>query len=211
MITINVWVVEDDSNYRRMLQRLLNSEEHISCERVFPSCPKLLAAIETESPPDLVLMDLGLPQMDGVEGIRRIKSISPDVSVLVLTVFKEKKKVLEALNAGAMGFLLKTAEPKMIISSVNEIFMGGAALSPTAAKMLIEEMHKPKPSEQFNLSERENEVLHLLADGLLVKEMADKLGISRRTCAFHLNNIYQKLKVKSQSGAIAKAFRSGIL
>ena len=211
MIPIKAWVVEDDGTYRRMLQRLLNREEHIDCERVFPSCPKLFEAIATEPHPDLVLMDLGLPEMGGVEGIRKLSALAPDLAVLVLTVVEDKKKVLEALDAGAAGYLLKTAKPKEIIRGVQAVFAGGAPLSPAVAKLVLAEIHKPSPSETYALSPREIQVLELLAEGLLVKEIADQLNISRRTGAFHLNNIYQKLQVQSQAGAVAKAFRSGIL
>jgi len=211
MIPINIWVVEDDTAYRRTLQRLLNREEHITCDRVFPSCAKLFEAVETDPYPDLVLMDLGLPGMSGVEGIQKLAELAPDLAVIVLTVFADKEKVFDSLDAGAVGYLLKTALPEEIVRGVQEVFMGGAALSPSVAKMVLGEMRKPKPSEEFELSAREIEVLELLALGLSVKEIADKLDISRRTGAFHLNNIYCKLQVQSQSGAVAKAFRSGIL
>ena len=211
MIPINIWVVEDDTVYRRSLQRLLNHEEHITCSRVFPSCAKLFEAIETESLPDMVLMDLGLPGMGGVEGIRKLAEVAPDLTVVVLTVFSDKEKVLESLDAGAAGYLLKTAIPQDIVRGLQEVFLGGAALSPSIAKMVLEEMRHPKASEQFGLSAREIEVLELLALGLAVKEIADKLEIPNRTATYHLTNIYAKLEVQSQSGALAKAFRSGIL
>ncbi|MCK4565020.1 MAG: response regulator transcription factor [Verrucomicrobia bacterium] len=211
MIPINIWVVEDDTVYRRTLQRLLNREEHITCDRVFPSCIKLFDAIDKDPHPDMVLMDLGLPGMGGVEGIQKLAKLAPDLAVIVLTIFADKEKVLEALDAGAAGYLLKTSMPEEIIRGLQEVFLGGAALSPSVAKMVLQEMRKPKPSEQFDLSVREIEVLELLAEGLSVQEIADKLDVSRRTGAFHLNNIYAKLHVQSQSGAVAKAFRSGII
>ena len=211
MIPIKTWVVEDDGTYRRMLQRLLNREEDIDCERVFPSCPELFEALAAEPHPDLILMDLGLPVMGGVEGMRRLTELAPDLAVLVLTVFADKEKVLEALDAGAAGYLLKTAKPREIVRGVQAVFTGGAPLSPAVAKLVLAEIRKPTPTEGYNLSAREIEVMELLADGLLVKEIANKLSISRRTGAFHLNNIYKKLQVQSQAGAVAKAFRSGIL
>lgn len=211
MIPINIWVVEDDTVFRRTLQRMLNREEHITCDRVFPSCIKLFKAIETEPLPDMVLMDLGLPGMGGVEGIKKLADIAPDLAVIVLTVFSDKEKVLESLDAGAAGYLLKTAMPEEIILGLNQVFMGGAALSPSVAKMVLQEMRRPKPDEVYDLSLREIEVLELLAEGLSVQEIADRLDISRRTGAFHLNNIYNKLQVQSQSGAVAKALRAGII
>ncbi len=115
MIPINIWIVEDDAGYRSNLRRTLDLEEHITCSRVFPSCIEFFQAIETEPHPDLVLMDLGLPGMSGVEGIQQLKTVAPDVTVIVLTVFSDKEKVLQSLDAGAAGYLLKTAMPEEIV------------------------------------------------------------------------------------------------
>lgn len=210
MIPINIWIVEDDAGYRRNLRRSLDCEEHITCSRVFPSCDEFLDAIQIDKAPDLVLMDLGLPGMGGVEGIQRLKTIAPDVTVIVLTVLKEKEKVLESLEAGATGYLLKSSTTQQIIDGLEQVFMGGAVLSPEVAKYLLEELQKPA-SEEYNLSEREINILELLADGLTVQEIAGTLFVSRATAAFNLGNIYQKLNVRSQSGAVAKALRAGII
>jgi DNA-binding NarL/FixJ family response regulator len=156
-------------------------------------------------------MDLGLPGMSGVEGIRKLAVLAPDIAVLVITVFSDKEKVLHALDAGAAGYLLKTATGPEIIRGVEQAFQGGAPLSAAVAKIVLDEIRKPLLNEAFNLSEREVEVLEQLALDLSVKEIAEKLGISRRTAAFHLENIYRKLHVQSQSGAVAKALRSGII
>lgn len=211
MIPRNLWIVEDDAGFRRTLRGLFNGEEHITCSRVFPSCIEMLTALDSEEHPNLILMDLGLPGMDGVEGIRKLSSLAPDIAVVVITVFHDKAKVLEALDAGAAGYLLKTATGKEIIEGLEQVFMGAAALSPRVAKIVLDEMQKPSNSETFDLSQREIEVLEQLAMDLSVKEIAANLGVSRRTAAFHLGNIYRKLQVQSQSGAVAKALRSGII
>jgi len=211
MIPINIWLVEDDSGYRRALQEILNQKTHITCNRSFPSCAKLFDAIKRYPHPDLVLMDLGLPGMSGVEGIKKLTKLVPDLAVVVLTVFSDKKKVIESLDAGAVGYLLKSSTPQEILRSLREVFLGGAALSPSIAKVVLEEIRKPTPSEQFNLSPREVEVLEFLAQDLAVKEIAKQLGVTERTVGFHLTNLYAKLKVQSQSGALAKAFRAGLL
>lgn len=211
MIPISVWVVEDDAGFRRTLRDLLNGDEGLSCRRVFPSCDELFSALETDEHPDLLMMDLGLPGMDGVEGIRELAARAPDVAVLVITVFREKEKVLEALNAGASGYLLKTATGREILEGIGQVFQGAAALSPEVAKIVLTEVRKPSSGEAFGLSGREIEVLEQLAMDQSVKEIAEHLGISRRTAAFHLENVYRKLQVQSQSGAVAKALRSGII
>lgn len=211
MIPINIWLVEDDAGYRRNLKLSLELEDHITVDRVFPSCIEFFEALETETPPDVVLMDLGLPGMSGLEAIKKLSGESPDLAVMVLTVFKEKEKVLEALDSGAAGYLLKESDGSEIIKGLHEVFMGGSALSPAVAKIVVDELRKPSPAEEFNLSSREIEVLERLAEGLAVKEIAAELGISTGTAGFHLTNIYKKLQVQSRTGAVAKALRSGII
>ncbi|QHI70335.1 response regulator transcription factor [Tichowtungia aerotolerans] len=211
MIPITLWIVEDDTTYRRTLQRLLNRTGHITCSRIFPSCIEFLDAIQTNPQPDLVLMDLGLPGMGGVEGIQQLKVLAPDVTVIVLTVSAEKKKVLQALDAGAAGYLLKESSGPEIVNGLQQVFYGGAALSPSVAKIVVEELRNPAPADMFDLSVREIEVLEKLAAGLAVKEIASALNISVATARFHLTNIYRKLQVPSQTGAVAKALRAGII
>ena len=211
MTPISVWIVEDDSLFRRTLQRLLSREDHVTCSRVFPSCIEFLEAIETDTHPDLVLMDLGLPGMGGVQGIQELSKVAPDLAVLVLTVFENKEKVLQALDAGASGYLLKTAKGPEIIQGIQHVFMGKAALSPSVAMVVLEKLRKPAFVNDCNLTVREIEVLEQLALGSSVKEIAEKLDISTRTARFHLSNIYSKLQVQSQSGAVAKALRRGVI
>lgn len=203
-------MVEDDANFRRHLQRSLERHPHITCSRVFPSCFEFLEAIQTDLHPDIVLMDLCLPGMGGVKGIQRMKAIAPEMTAIVLTINKDKAEVLQALDAGAVGYLLKTSPIQQIVNALEQVFMGGAVLSPSIAKMVIEEFRKPDP-EKFDLSEREIEVLEGLSEGLSVKGIAEKLKVSRATAAFHLGNIYQKLEVQSQTGAVAKALRTGLI
>ena len=211
MSDMNIWVVEDDSGFRRTLQRLLNREDGMGCSQVFASCANLFETLDSDAPPDLILMDLGLPGMSGVEGIGKLTEMTPDVAVVVLTVFSTKEKVLDALNAGAAGYLLKSATPQEIIRGLRGVLDGGVALSPEIAKTVLEVMNKSKQPDRFGLSEREMDVLKLLADGLVAKQIANDLGVSYFTVNFHVRNLYKKLEVQSQSGAVAKAFRSGLL
>ncbi|MEM7603340.1 MAG: response regulator transcription factor, partial [Verrucomicrobiota bacterium] len=181
MIHITTWVVEDDSNYRRTLKRLLSEDDHITCGAVFPSCIELFSAIEKEPRPDLILMDLGLPGMGGVQGIQRLSEVAPEVTVIVLTVFDEKEKVLKAVESGAAGYLLKTATSEEIIQGLRQVYMGGTALSPKIAQIVLGELRKQGAPDDFGLTTREIEVLEELAQGLSVKEIGSTLGVSRRT------------------------------
>jgi len=159
----------------------------------------------------MVLMDLGLPEMSGVEGIKELAEKAPDVSVVVLTVFSEKEKVFEALEAGSSGYLLKSATGPEIIKGLQEVSLGGSALSPAVAKIVLEDIRKPNPNDNYKLATREIEVLEKLALGMSVKEIATALDISKSTVSTYLERLYQKLQVQSQSGAVAKALRSGII
>lgn len=206
-----VWVVEDDTVYRRMLSRVLNRSDEISECRVFPSCIEFFDALRIWESPDMVLMDLGLPEMSGVEGIQKLVEDNPEVSVVVLTVFSEKEKVFNALEAGASGYLLKSATGPEIIKGLQEVSLGGSALSPAVAKIVLEDIRKPVPNDEYKLATREIEVLEKLALGMSVKEIAEALSISKSTVSTYLERLYQKLQVQSQSGAVAKALRSGII
>lgn len=210
MTPINIWIVEDDSGYRRNLQKSLQREERVTCSRTFPSCIKFLEAIEAGDRPDVVLMDLGLPKMGGVEGIRRLKDLAPDVAAVVLTVEERKEKVLQAIEAGAMGYFLKTASVEEIVNAFEQVMQGGAALGAGVAKHVLGELKKPAKGD-YNLSDREIEVLGHLAEGLSSKEIGAKMHISVATVKFHLGKIYQKLDVQTQSGAVAKALRSDLI
>lgn len=211
MIPIDVWLVEDDSTYRRTLLRVLSREESISSCRAFPSCIEFFTELEGGERPDLVLMDLGLPKMGGVEAIERLASLAPDIVVVVLTVFSQKEKVLQALEAGASGYLLKSASASEIIKGLEDVVKGGSILSPEIAKIVLQNIQKPISKKGYKLAAREIEVLELLSLGQSVKEISRSLEISQSTVATYLGRIYGKLKVQSQSGAVALALREGII
>jgi DNA-binding NarL/FixJ family response regulator len=137
---MNIWIVEDDPGYRRNLRMSLELEEGVSVGRVFPSCIEFFDALEIEAQPDAVLMDLGLPGMSGTEAIRKLSKVAPEVAVMILTVFKEKKKVLEALDAGAAGYLLKESDAPEIVKGLREVISGGTAWSPSVRQSLRAEL-----------------------------------------------------------------------
>ncbi len=211
MIAMNIWLVEDDADYRRMLSRTLKRSVQVRACRAFPSCLELFAALDKDSAPDIVLMDLGLPLMNGVEGIKNLAFRSPNVAVIALTVSGDKRMVLDAVEAGASGYLLKSAGAEEIGRGLREVYFGGSALSPAVARVVLENMREPKSDPQLKLASREVEVLRLLAKGQTVKEIAAALDISQSTVSTYLGRIYGKLEVQSQSAAVAKAIRGGVI
>lgn len=216
MKTMTVWIVEDDSTYRRTLLKVIGNGQNIAHCRTFPSCIEFFDALNNcssnnENTPNIVLMDLGLPRMSGVDGIKKLTLNFPDIIAVVLTVFSEKAKVLEALEAGASGYLLKSASGAEIIKNLEEVINGGSVLSPEIAKIVLQNIQKPITDEDYKLAIREIEVLEKLSLGQSVKEISRSLDISQSTVSTYLARIYGKLKVQSQSGAVAKALRNGII
>ena len=212
MIPIDeVWVVEDDTHYRRMLARILGRASSVKACRVFPSCQELLIAIEAGDRPDVLLMDLGLPRMSGLEGIRELRRMAPDVAIIALTAFGQKRMVIDALEAGVAGYLLKSSSAEQIMAGIQDVYGGGSSLSPTVARIVLDNIKTPSPDMELKLAARELEVLEELALGKTVKEIAVSLAISESTVSTYLARIYTKLEVQSQSGAVAKALRNGLI
>lgn len=211
MIPVRAWVVEDDSGYRAMLCDILSvSDSVVSCEG-FPSCIEMFEQINPTQLPDVVLMDLGLPHMSGVDGIRKLMTVAPELAVIVLTVFSQKGKVFEALEAGASGYLLKSASGPEIVDALQDVVQGSLPLSPAIAKIVLDKIRCPVSPQSLKLAAREVEVLEKLALDFSVKQIARDLDISQNTVTTYLRRIYSKLQVQSQSGAVAKAIRRGLI
>lgn len=212
MTPIRTWLVEADADYRLSLKMALDLEERIAVEQVFPTGSEFFEGLQSESAPDVVLMDLDLPGMSSLEAIRKLARVSQDLGVIGLTALEDNDKVLlAALVAGAAGCLSKDSGGPAISTAVQDVFWGGAALSPAIARMVVEQFRKPSPAGEFDLSQREIDVLQKLVDGLSVKEISAALNVSVGTIGFHLTNIYKKLGVQSQTGAVVKAVRAGII
>jgi len=207
-----VWVVEDNDEFRTELARLLDASKTFHCEHCFASVEPALEVLRNGSLPDLILMDIGLPGMDGIEGIRRAKEISPSVKIVMLTVFEDTDSILQAIAAGASGYLLKSAEIEQAIESLTSILNGGAPMSPQIARKMLEVFAEiSTPAADYDLTPREREILKFLVDGLTKKEIADKLFLSFHTIDNHLRNIYVKLRVQSRSSAVSKALKERLL
>lgn len=211
---ITVIVVEDNDAIREGLKILIDGTEDYKCLAAFPDCEGMLKNLEKLNP-DVVLMDIGLPGMSGIEGIKKAKVIFPELTILVLTVYEENDLVFDAICAGACGYLVKKTPPSRLLEAIKEAHMGGAPMSSHIARKVIhffQEKKQTSPSkEQTLLTPREKEILSGLVEGNSFKAIADSLFISIETVRFHFRNIYKKLHVHSQSEAVAKAIKEGLI
>lgn len=204
---IQVWLVEDHDDCRRMVARAINRASDLRCAHTFSTCEQALATLDREPAPNVILLDIGLPGMNGIQGIREIKTRAPSVQVLMVTVYDDHQKVFDAICAGASGYLLKTDDDQGIVDAIQEVLRGGAPINPRVARLVLNMFTKlaVPPRHDYGLSAREKEILELVVKGLLKKEIADQLGLSYHTVDNHLRSIYEKLHVHSRSGAVAKA------
>ena len=217
--TITVWIIEDNTRLRNYLSKYINLSQDLRCTETFSNCETALRALNSEPAPQIMLIDLGLPGMSGIEGIRKFKEQVPEIEPLVLTVDDSREKVFQAIQAGASGYMLKTADVEDIINGCRKVAKGETSLDGNIARMMLNVFRKngatkrsmKEQTEDHNLTYRELEVLQLLADGYSVKQIEDQLGISSRTVKFHCNNLYKKLHAHSQRTAIVEARRRGIL
>jgi DNA-binding NarL/FixJ family response regulator len=207
-----IWIIEDHVAFRRTLVRVLNTETGLQCTRDFDSCEKALAALAHDEAPGLILLDVGLPGMSGLDGIRLLKERAPKSLVVILTVFEDDDKVFQAVCAGAAGYLLKTSSATDITQAVRDALAGGSPMTPRIARRVLDMFSKfaPKQSD-YGLSDREKEILLLMTTGLIKKEIADKLTLSIHTVDTYLRRIYEKLEVNTRTGAVAKALKEGLV
>lgn len=203
-----LWLVEDNPAYRRSVARVLNSTGQLLCPRQFASCESLLDALREASPPNVILLDLGLPGMSGLDALPLIKEVAPGVPVIVLTVFDDREKIFQAICAGASGYLLKTSTGRKIAEAIQEVLDGGAPMTASIAYKVLQRFAElTTPKGDYGLSAREREILEHMVDGLIKKEIAGRLSLSPHTVDTHLRNIYSKLHVHTRTGAVSKALR----
>lgn len=211
-VATRVAVIEDQRELREGLKVLLDFTANFRCVRSFGSMEAALAELEDDSA-DLVLTDIGLPRMDGIEGTRRLREKFPALPIIVLTIHDEDDKIFQALCAGASGYLLKNTAPAGIIEAIKEVLSGGAPMSPDVARRVVHlfRAFAPPAEVEYRLTGQEQRILKMLVEGHHYKTAAYELGISRSTVAFHLKNIYGKLQVHSKTEAVAKALREKII
>ena len=200
-------IVEDDPLVRQDLANLLATQKDFRCTASFASAEEALRAIP-EKPPHVVLMDINLTGMTGIECTRLLKERLPDLQIIMLTIFDDSERVFAALRAGASGYLVKRSAPNELIAAIQQVVEGGSPMSPHIARRVVEFFNAPRPEqptkELDNLTDREGELLALLARGKHYKEIADHLGISTDTVRSHIRRIYRKLQVHSRTEATIK-------
>ena len=203
---IKVGIVEDEKQIRESLMILINGSEGFSCLYGYESAEAAIADIPAQDI-DVVLMDIHLPGLDGIDCITNLKPLTPQIQFLMCTSFEDTDSVFRALKAGATGYLTKTTQPSKILDAIVEVFNGGSPMSSHIARKIVAsfQLITIENTELQKLTLREKEILHLLSEGLRYKEIADKLTISYSTVRTHIERIYDKLHVQSRSQAVAKA------
>lgn len=212
---IQVWLVEDNEVFRRNVQRVINSLEGMNCEGSFDSAEATFKALQTNPAPDVILLDVQLPGVDGIAALTEFREAIPETRVIILTVFDDADKIFRAVCAGASGYVLKASGTDKIGEAIRQVMGGGAPMTPEVAKKVLDAFANcdllPGEKGDYGLTAREQEILRLLAEGLLKKEIADALSISVNTVSTHLRRVYDKLHVNTNTGAVAKALREGII
>ena len=205
---ITVSIVEDNEQLRSTLARVIGRAEGFRCVSHYGSAEAALEALPKDKP-EVVLMDINLPGINGVECVRQLKELLPDTQSVMLTVYEDTDNIFNALAAGAAGYLLKRTTSAELIEAIREVHRGGSPMTTHIARKVTQSFHKtgPSPRAAENLSEREQEVLDCLSKGFLYKEIADKLGISYETVHTYIRRIYEKLQVRTRTEAVAKFLR----
>lgn len=205
---ITVSLVEDNDQLRGTLARVISRAEGFQCVGQYATAEEALEAIPKERP-NVVLMDINLPGMNGVECVRQLKLLAPETLVVMLTAYEDTENIFNSLAAGASGYLLKRTTSAELLAAIRDVQKGGSPMTTHIARKVVQSFQKAGPSPQptENLSQREQEVLDCLSQGLIYKEIAEKLGISYETVHTYIRRIYEKLQVRTRTEAVAKFLR----
>jgi DNA-binding NarL/FixJ family response regulator len=207
-----VWIVEDNPEYRATVQELVDLADGLSAPHAFGSGEELFEFLNHHFAPDAMLVDIGLPGMGGIEIVSRMHRLAPDTRLVMLTIHEDNDRIFEAICAGACGYLLKTAMPDAIIQAVREALQGGAPMTPQIARRVLNLFTQVRaPAWDYDLTDRERDVLRELIDGKTKKQMGKALFLSEHTVDAHLRSIYMKLHVHSRTEAVVKAIRENLV
>lgn len=211
---ITIMLIEDHAGYREVIERSIKRETDMEITSQFGTAEIALRTLQNSvTPPDVILLDLNLPGMSGLEAIPWIKDYTPTAKIIVLSQSDNEADVFAAIQSKASGYLLKSATTQQINDAIRTVTDGGAPLDPSIANYILQKLNSSLAKEPIGkeLSERETEILQLLAEGLVKKEISDKLNISITTVAYHVKNIFYKLQVKNAPAAVGQAYKKGIL
>lgn len=210
---ITVWVVEDNDAMRTTYAELINSTSTMRCIENFDAAEEAIEALSSQEHPDVIVMDIELPGINGIEAVRRIKEKAPGINVIMQTVYEDNEKIFQSICAGATGYMLKRTPAEKMIESIYEAHTGGAPINAQIArKVLTMFAQEMRPSgADYNLTTREKEILQNLVSGLTIKMIADKLSISAMTVGTHVKKIYAKLQVSSRGEVVAKAIQEKLV
>ena len=209
---IKAAIIEDRSDIREGLAVLINGTEGYRCVHAFRSMEQALESVSRDLP-HVALVDIGLPGMSGIEGIRILRGRYPDLAMLMLTVYDDDDRIFDALCAGACGYLLKNTPPARLLNSLDEAVMGGSPMSPEIARRVVALFREIRPPDKadYELTPHETRILKMLVDGHNYKTAAKELAVSVNTISFHMRHIYEKLQVHSKSEAVSKALRHRLI
>lgn len=206
-----IWLIEDNLDFRDAVQQALHADSPGNAIHSFECCEDAIAAFKPDQPTDVILLDVGLPGMDGIEGIQQFKTLMPEVSILILTVFEDDDKIFRALCAGASGYLLKSESISNVTAAIAQAIAGGSPMNPRVARRVMTMFSKLAPAKKdYGLNERETAVLQLIVDGLVKKKIAEKLEINSHTVDYLIRRIYSKLHVNCQAAAVSLAVKEGL-
>ena len=209
---IQVWLIEDHKTYGERLARALNRLDGIACPRRFTACEDAFAALTSETPPHVLLLDVGLPGINGIDALAQLRQLAPMTAIVILTVFEDDDKIFRAICAGAAGYLLKTSSTEDIAAAIRSAATGGSPINPTIARRVLDMFSQANPPQKdYGLTPREKEILQLLVQGQSTKEAAARLEISYHTADGYIRDIYEKLQVNTRSGVVAKAVKEGLV
>lgn len=202
---IKVAIVEDDSKIRESLKLILNGSREYNCIALYEDAESALHDLPNKNP-DVVLMDINLPQMSGIECVRLIKQKIPELHIIMLTMYQDSQKIFNSLQAGAIGYLHKSSSPVEILQAIKDVYNGGSPMSAQIARKVVQSFYRPNSDFEstVKLTERETEILDLLSKGYINKEIAEQLSISPDTVHNHLRRIYEKLQVRTRTEAVVK-------
>jgi DNA-binding NarL/FixJ family response regulator len=210
-MSLNIAIFDDNDRIRNSMQMLLQGVDNFNVSGVFPDATNITAKLRL-SKPDVILMDIDMPGVSGIDAIKEIRQLMPECLIIMQTIHDAEEKIFESIKAGAHGYLTKDTKPAFLIQSIEEVVAGGSPMTPGIARKVITHFkEQPLVDNDFNLSEREKEILQLLSNGLSYKMIGADLNIAYETVHSHIKRIYQKLHVSSLAEALGLAFRRKLI